>query len=173
MLGAAGALCCLACGTGVGLYLREGRRARLRLLLAYTDMLSGLRVLLMQERLGMGELLRRGAELAGGDERLGQRMTHTVTALGERPLEGVWGAYQAACAAVPIAWERAEERELISALFQKLGSGTAAMRQEAVSACLRRLRPLEEQVRKRLEQNGRLCVQLGMLLGLMLGVALW
>ena len=58
-------------------------------------------------------------------------------------------------------------------LFRQLGSGTAAMREQAAAACIRRLRPLEEAARKEAEQGGKLCMQLGLLLGLMAGIAVW
>ena len=59
------------------------------------------------------------------------------------------------------------------ALFLQLGSGTAAMRAQAAAACLRRLRPLEEDARREAETGGGLVMRLGLLLGLMAGIALW
>ena len=59
------------------------------------------------------------------------------------------------------------------ALYLQLGSGTAAMRAQAAAACLRRLRPLEEDARREAEKGGGLVMRLGLLLGLMAGIALW
>ncbi len=82
-------------------------------------------------------------------------------------------AYAQASAHIPIPWEKAEEREAMRALFLQLGSGTAAMRAQAAAACLRRLRPLEEDARREAEKGGGLVMRLGLLLGLMAGIALW
>lgn len=64
MLGAAGTLCCLTAGTVLGIYLRDRRQARVQLLNGLTDVLTGMRLLLVQERLGMGELLNECAAYA-------------------------------------------------------------------------------------------------------------
>lgn len=58
-------------------------------------------------------------------------------------------------------------------LFSQLGAGTAAMRERAVSACLRRLGPLMDSAQREAENGGKICMQLGMLLGLMAGIILW
>lgn len=58
-------------------------------------------------------------------------------------------------------------------LMNQLGSGTAAMRQEAAAACLRRLKPVQEAAFTQADKGGRLCVQLGLLLGAMAGILLW
>ena len=174
MLGAAGAALCLAAGTAVGFAMRQNGRARLMLLQAETDMLGGMRLLLAEERLSMGGLLARCAALVPVSARpLGERMAQTAKELERNPLAGVEGAYRAACEAYPIPWEREEEREQLSALFCRLGTGSAAMRERAVAACLRRLAPTLARAREKCEQSGRLCVRLGMLLGLTLGIALW
>ena len=49
----------------------------------------------------------------------------------------------------------------------------AALRAQAAAACLRRLRPLEEDARREAEKGGGLVMRLGLLLGLMAGIALW
>ena len=56
MLGAAGALCCLAAGTAIGSWMSERRMARWRMLNALTDALGGMRLLLEQERPALPEL---------------------------------------------------------------------------------------------------------------------
>ena len=48
-----------------------------------------------------------------------------------------------------------------------------ALRAQAAAACLRRLRPLEEDARREAEKGGGLVMRLGLLLGLMAGIALW
>ena len=47
------------------------------------------------------------------------------------------------------------------------------MREQAAAACIRRLKPLAEKAQQEAEKAGKLCVQLGMLLGLMAGIILW
>ena len=79
----------------------------------------------------------------------------------------------AALCRLPLPWEQLEERSAMETLFRQLGSGTAAMREQAAAACLRRLKPLAERAEEEAEKAGRLCMQLGMLLGLMAGIALW
>ena len=49
----------------------------------------------------------------------------------------------------------------------------AFWREQAVAAAMRRLKPVVEQARKSAHTGGKLCMQLGVLLGLMLGIALW
>lgn len=176
MIGLAGSALCVACGAACGLALRERRRARHALLLAEIDALGAMRLTLSQERLGMGEVLARcaGAIPSGGSaERLARRLRMTAERLARDPLAGVAGAYRAAREALPVAWERAPEREAVDALFATLGSGTAQMREQAVTSCLKRLRPLEEQARAQCARDGALCVRLGALLGLMAGVLMW
>ncbi|MEG0740743.1 MAG: hypothetical protein RSB91_09535 [Clostridia bacterium] len=176
MLGAAGALLCLSTGTVLGLAARDRRHARLRLLQAEMDVLAGMRLMLSEERFGMGELLARCSELVPGQphaQRMTERFRMAAEELGKAPLEGVAGAYCRASAALPIPWEKAEEREALNALFAQLGSGTAAMREQATATCLRRLKPLCDQAQKSAEESGKLCVRLGLLMGLMAGIALW
>ena len=50
MLGAAGALCCTLAGTALGSYLHDRKRARWRMLQAETEALTGMRLLLEQEK---------------------------------------------------------------------------------------------------------------------------
>lgn len=176
MLGATGAMLCFGAGTAAGLYMRAARKRRLELLCAEADMLCGLKLLLCEERLGLGELVERCAALLPDGEAfapLSRRLAATAAALKKQPLLGVAGAYARAADEHPIAWEGAEEREALTALFGRLGTGTAAMREQAAASCLRRIKPLIERARERSETGGRLCVRLCMLVGLMLGVALW
>ena len=176
MLGAAGALCCLAAGTAMGSWMRERRMSRLRMLDALSDALGGMRLLLEQERPALTELL---SDCAGyisdgnGAEQAARRLRLTAEILEQEPLRGVADAYASACAKVYAPWERQEERAAMEMLFRQLGCGTAAMREQAAAACIRRLRPLAEEARKEAEKGGKLCMQLGMLLGLMAGIALW
>ncbi|MCI6376910.1 MAG: stage III sporulation protein AB [Clostridiales bacterium] len=175
MMGAAGALCCLLAGTAAGSWLRDRRLKRAQTLCTEMEAIGGMRLLLEQERLGLPELLEESARYAVGDsgERVAERLTATARALEQEPLLGVEQAYRQACARSPIPWERQEERDAMEALFMQLGSGTAAMRAQAAAACLRRLKPLAQAAREGAEASGKLCMQLGVLLGLMAGIALW
>lgn len=176
MLGAAGALLCLACGMAAGSWMRERRLARWRMLSAWMEAISGMRVLLEQERPSLPELLQSAAECISsetGAQQAAQRLKHTAHSIASQPLLSVADAYASACCKITAPWEKQEERAAVERLFRQLGSGTAAMREQAAAACLRRLKPLEEHARTEAEKGGRLCMQLGMLLGLMAGIALW
>ena len=176
MLGAAGALCCLAAGTAIGSWMGERRMARWRMISAYADALGGMRLLLEQERPALPELL---SDCAGyiahgsGAEEAAKRLRLTARFLEQQPLLQVSDAYASACAKVYAPWEKPEEYAAMEMLFRQLGLGTAAMREQAAAACIRRLRPLAEDARKEAEKGGKLCMQLGILLGLMAGIALW
>lgn len=176
MIGLAGAICCLTLGTALGSWMRERRLARLNMLSAEEEALGCMRLLLEQERLGLAELLVVSANYAPagtGGEQVSRRLLATADFLEREPLNGLEQAYQKACAAVQAPWERSGEREAMEAMFMQLGSGTAAMRTQAVAACLRRLKPLSEAAREEAKSGGQLCMRLGMLLGLMAGIALW
>ena len=173
MLGAAGALCCLLSGTGIGFWLRERKLLRLRMLRAEMDALSCMRMLLEQERPPLPELLAECAAGIQGSEEVRKRFRLTARFLTQEPMAGTAGAYASACAQIPMPWEETEEKIAMETLFRQLGSGTAAMREQAAAACLRRMKPLAERACEEVEKSGRLCVQLGMLLGLMAGIALW
>lgn len=172
MLGAAGALCCLAAGTALGGWLRERRMARWRMLRSLTETVSLMQLLLEQERPPLPELLHRCAACAECDVSA-RRLTEAAQKLERDPLCGLETAYAHACEQIPAPWERAEERAAMERLFAQLGSGTAAMRRQAAVSCLHRLKPLAEHAQTEAEHGGRLCMQLGMLLGLMAGIALW
>ena len=176
MLGAAGALCCLAAGTAIGSWLRERRLSRFHMLRAEIEALGGMRLLLEQERPAMPELLSACAAYASGGvgaETVARRLMLTSEGIVREPLMGLPAAYAQACAMLPAPWEQAEEKAAMEMLFQQLGSGTAAMREQAAASCLRRIRVLSETAQREAETGGKLCLQLGMLLGLMTGIALW
>lgn len=176
MMGAAGAVCCLTAGTALGSWLRERRQARLNMLRAQEDALGALRQLLEQERVGLPELLRISANHAPmglGGEQVSRRLLLTADLLEKEPLLGLSKAFEKACDSVSAPWEKTEERAAMDMLFMQLGVGTAAMRAQAVAACLRRLKPISETARAGAENGGKLCMQLGMLLGLMVGIAVW
>ncbi len=176
MLGAAGALCCLAAGTAAGSWLKMRRLARLNMLRAALEALNAMRLLLETERLALPELLEKAAEYGGtgdGAEIVGKRFHLTAQQLRRDPLAGVPAAYAGACASCAAPWEKQEERMALESLFAHLGSGTAAMREQAAAACIRRLKPICEKAQAEAENSGKLCIQLGMLLGLMAGIALW
>ena len=173
MLGAAGALCCLLGGTGVGFWLRERKLLRLRMLRAEMDALGCMRMLLEQERPPLPELLTECVVGIQDSEEVRKRFRLTARYLMQDPMTGTAAAYASACLQIPMPWEQPEERIAVETLFRQLGSGTAAMREQAAAACLRRIKPLAERACEEVEKSGRLCVQLGMLLGLMAGIALW
>lgn len=176
MLGAAGALCCVAAGTALGCWMREKKLARFQMLQGMLDALEGMRLLLEQERPALPDLLLAGAGCAiggAGAKQAAARLKRTAAYLLDNPLGSVSEAYAQACAECPASWEQAQETAALERLFFQLGSGTASMREQAAASCIRRLRPLAESARQEAEKGGRLCVQLGMLLGLMAGIALW
>lgn len=176
MLGAAGALCCLSAGTALGSWLRDRRLARWRMICAEIDALGGMRLLLEQERPAVPELLTACAgyvSCAEGAEQVAFRFRLAAKKMAEEPFVSVAEAYAFACTQVAAPWERQEERTVMDRFFRQLGSGTAAMRAEAAAACSRRLRPLAEEACAQAQQGGKLCMQLGLLLGLMAGIALW
>ena len=176
MLGAAGALLCLACGMAAGSWMRERRLARWRMLAACMEAISGMRALLEQERPSLPDLLENSAECVStgtGAQQVAQRFRRTAQVIASQPLLSVSDAYASACREIAAPWEKQEARAAMERLFRQLGSGTAVMREQAAAACLRRLKPLEETARAEAEKGGKLCMQLGMLLGLMAGIALW
>jgi len=176
MLGAAGALCCLTAGAALGGWMRIRRMERLNMLRAEVDMLNAIRLLLEQERLPLPELLHECAEHAhGGDgaSLIAKRFQLTAQQLRRNPLDSAGECYAYACAQTLASWEQEDEKAAMESLFAQLGSGTAAMREQAAAACLRRLKPLCEKAQEEAEKGGRLCMQLGMLLGLMAGIVLW
>jgi len=176
MLGAPGAVCSLAAGTAIGHYLRIRRMTRLHYLQSSLDVLNAMRLLLETEHLALPELLESCAGYAGsgtGAEGVAGRLKLTAQRLRQQPLEGVSSAYRSACSQFPFPWEQEEEKAALDSLFAQLGSGTAAMRAETCAACIRRLKPVRENAQVEAEKGGRLCMHLGMLLGLMAGIALW
>lgn len=176
MLGAAGALCCIAAGAALGSWLKERRIARFSMLRAEMEMIGGMRLLLEQERPAIPELLSASSTYAaggGGAEIAIRRWMLVSEIIVTEPLLGLPAAYDKACAQFPAAWETQEEKTVLETLFLQLGSGTAAMREQAAAACLRRLKPLVQAAQREAETGGRLCMQLGVLLGLMAGIALW
>ena len=176
MLGAAGAAACLALGTAFGCWLRERRLLRFQMISAEMDALGGMRLLLEQERPSLPELLSLSATYAAGNaggDAVARRLMLVSDALVRDPMLPLPSAYEKACAQIPAPCEEADERAVMSMLFNQLGSGTAAMREQAVAACLRRLKPIALAAQSDAEKGGRLCMQLGMLLGLMCGILLW
>lgn len=176
MLGAAGALCCLAAGTALGSWMRLKRMTRFEMVSAAVEMLDTMRLLLETERLSLPELLEACASRAGGNEGsrcLCRRFSLTAQQLREKPMQNAAAAYAQACRQQPAHWERQEEKNVLDTLFSQLGSGTAAMREQAAAACIRRLKPVCEKAHSEAENGGKLCMKLGMLMGLMAGIALW
>lgn len=176
MLGVAGALLCLLAGTALGAGMKDRRQARLKLLQAETEAVGGMRLLIQQEKPGLPQLLRLSADYAAtgyGADQVVRRLLYTADRLQKEPSIGLERAYAAACNAVPASFEKEGERAAMEMLFSQLSNGTAAMREEAASACLRRLKPLQENALSEAGRGGRLCVQLGMLLGAMAGILLW
>lgn len=176
MLGAAGALLCLLAGTALGAGMKDRRQARYKLLQAETEAVGGMRLLLQQEKPGLPQLLRQSADYAVtgyGADQVVRRLLYAADRLKREPSAGMERVYALACEAIPAPFEREGEKAAMEMLFSQLGSGTAAMREEAASACLRRLKPLQENALSEVGKGGKLCVQLGMLLGAMAGILLW
>lgn len=171
MLGLPGALLCAVAGVAVGAVIRERQYTRLRFLESEIELLGRLRILLMEERMGMIQLL---TQCAAQEETLfAKRLRHTARSLREMPLLGLEAAYEKACGVFPLYAEEREERAVMLHLFRQLGNGTAAVREQTVAAALRRLKPSAERAEKTARTGGKLCIQLGLLLGSMLGIALW
>ena len=113
MLGAAGALCCLAAGTALGSWMRMRRMTRFNMLQALMDALNAMRLMLEQERLSLPELLESCAVYAGsgdGAEVVCVRLQKTAAHLRQLPLEGIEEAYAMACAECAAPWEQEEEK---------------------------------------------------------------
>ncbi len=176
MLGGFGALCCFAACTGVGLMARDRCRERLDALMAWTDALSAMRLLFREERLPMDELLLECAKAAdshGAAGKVRQRLQGAGRGLALEPSLTVAEAYGRACRDTPLPAEGQEEKSALDVLFRQLGSGTAAMREQAAAGCLRRLALTVEKAREKAEKSGQLYAKLGALGGLMLAIALW
>ena len=176
MLGAAGALCCLVAGAAAGGWMKERRRLRVEMLCAVLDVLHSMRLLLEAERLPLPELLETSADYAGSGEGalvIQKRWIAAAKQLRAEPLTEMAAAYISAVRQHPCTWEQEEEKQALASLFSQLGIGTAAMREQSVAACIRRLKPLYEKAHADAERGGKLCIQLGMLLGLMAGIVLW
>ena len=128
MLGAAGALCCLAAGTALGSWLRDRRLARWRMICAEIDALGGMRLLLEQERPAVPELL---AACAGyvscteGAEQVAFRFRLAAKKMAEEPFVSVAEAYAFACTQVAAPWEKQEERTVMDSCGGSLRSGAA------------------------------------------------
>jgi hypothetical protein len=133
------------------------------------EMLTRLRLLLSQERLGMCELLEACADGGG----MGERFAAVAAQLRQEPLLPLPDAYRRVARQCRLPGECAQERAALEQLFGDLGMGTAAMREAAVASCLRRLKPAAEEAEKRSRTGGKLCVQLGLLAGAMAGIILW
>lgn len=176
MLGPTGAFACFAAGTGAGLLLRSRCHYRLQSLEAWQEALQAMGLLLREERLPLGELLHQAAQGLPGHAAAAQvrgRLLEAGKAIQAAPSLTLAQAYFAARQAHPMAGEQSEEKDLLALLFRQLGSGSAAMRLQAVTGANRRLEPLAQKAKTKAEQTGKLYAQLGALGGLMLGIALW
>lgn len=169
--GAPGAMLCVAAGLAAGMAVRERWAARHLLISQTQDMLARLRLMLSQERLGLCELLEESA--AGMEGGMPDRFRITAKALRKEPLLTLKEAYRQAELQVRCPGEQQCERAALRQLFAEVGTGTAAMREQAAAACLRRLKPAAEEADKRRQTGGKLCVQLGLLAGVMAGIILW
>lgn len=170
--GMAGAVVCTLAGTALGGFFRERKYARLRLLRGENELLGRLRLMLMEERLGMVQLLR---ECAWTDREnlFAKRLLTAAGILEKQPLLNLDGAYGEACRRYPLYAEKKADRALMQSLFRQLGRGTAAMREQAAASALRRLKPVLEEAEESARTGGRLAMQLGVLLGLIAGIVLW
>lgn len=171
MAGAAGALLCVTAGLSLGMAIREKWFARKQMLAQTQELLGRLRLLLSQERLGLCDLLTECAHGAPGG--MAQRFLLAAENLRREPLLSLQEAYRAAEQLTRLPGEGAAEKEALRQLFGELGIGTAAMREAAAAGCLRRLKPAAEEAERRCSTGGKLCVQLGLLAGIMAGIILW
>ena len=164
MIGAFGALACTAFCTFAGLYARDRCRTRLAALESWTAALATMRLLLEEERLPLDDLLDEASQ-AVRDTEAGHALRRIASALTIDPSLTLMQAFDAA----PVETERA----VLAACFRQMGSGTAAMRAQAVEQAQRKLTLCEERTRQKAETNGVLYAKLGLLGGLTLGIALW
>ncbi len=169
--GAAGALLCCAAGLSLGMALRERWQARAALLAETQELLTRLRLLLTQERLGMCELLEECACVHPGG--MAQRFCITSECLRREPLCTLGEAYASACAQLRLPGEGSAEKGILSRLFAEMGLGSAAMKEAAVASCLRRLKPVLAEVERKAAMGSKLCIRLGLLGGLIVGIMLW
>ncbi len=169
--GAAGALLCVAAGLSLGMAVRERLTARWRTLQKTQELLARMRLLLLEERMGLCELLEACA--AGQGDEISRRFRCVAEQLRREPLLNLGDAYRQAEVKQRIPGETAREKAVLRQFFGELAVGTAAMREQAAAACIRRLKPMADEAAKRAQTGSRLCVQLGMLAGLMVGIMLW
>ena len=111
MLGAVGALCCLAGGTASGSWMRLRRMERLHMLQAEVDALNTMRLMLETERPALPELLECCAEHVRGGEGaqlFEKRLRLTAHQLRCEPLESTGDSYAFACAQTVTCWEQEE-----------------------------------------------------------------
>lgn len=176
MLGAVGAMCCFAFCTGLGLAARDRDRERLNALLAWQDALEAMRILLSMERLPMDDLIWQSAQSVAEKGTAGKvraQLLATAENLAHAPSLTVAEAYAQACMQIRLPCEGQEERSALELLVGSLGNGTAEMRERAVASCLKRIALCSEKAREKAERSGKLYTELGVLGGLMLGIALW
>ncbi len=162
---------CVTAGLSLGMAVREKWFARKRLLEETQELLGRLRLLLTQERLGLCELLTECTQGAKGG--MAQRFALAAELLRREPLLSLPEVYQTAEAQIRLPGEGPQERAALRQLFGELGIGTAAMREAAAASCLRRLKPAYEEADRRCRAGGKLCMQLGLLAGVMAGIILW
>lgn len=162
-----------AAGAGAGWFLKKQYSSRNHYLENAADVLGRIRLMLMEERHGMPQLLLESARHSRQEDAFAHRMAHTAALIKQKPYCSLENAYISAAEQIPVRGERKQERQLMQTLFRQLGFGTAAMREQAVAAALRRLKPLREEAAHKAAAGGRLCLQLGVLFGLMVGILLW
>ena len=175
-MGAAGALCWPAGGHGGG-QLAAGPKAQAA---AHAARAAGcgasLRLMLEQERMGLTELLCQCAHYAPtgpGGEQVSRRLLWVAHALAEEPLLGLGEAYAQACAQIPIRGKRRRSARPCAPCSCSWAAVPPPCGRRPPPRGLRRLRPLEEDARREAETGGGLVMRLGLLLGLMAGIALW
>lgn len=172
MLGAAGALLCMALGTALGAGLKERRCARLRLLENEVELLARLRLMILEERLGLPALLRAcaadGGEglFAGGWKKQPSFWKSTRWPVCGRPIVRPFP---------PCRFQRKSRRKRPS--WTRFSPNW----ERAPPPCGNRRRPAPSEScgpfrirrREQAEKGGKLLMQLGLLFGLMAGIALW
>jgi len=141
--GAAGAMLCVAAGLAAGMAVRERWTARHQLLSQTQDMLARLRLMLLQERLGLCELLEESA--SGLEGAMPDRFRCAAQILRREPLLSLSEAYRRAEVQIHCPGEQRCERVALRQLCSEVGSGII---------------PTDRTERIAREATGRLCVLL-------------
>lgn len=101
------------------------------------------------------------------------RLEKTAEFLEKHPLAGLREAYRQAVSALPLSAEKPEEKAVMDALFAQLGTAPPPCGNRRRPAPSESCGPFRIRRREQAEKGGKLLMQLGLLFGLMAGIALW